>query len=224
MNFAAKHTVHALIGINILLFLLQMTGMHGLITHGALYTPLSPYYQHWQWFSHMFLHQDLLHLLMNMYGLAVFGTPLLQVWGVRRFLTLYFAAGLLGALLYGGWNTWLLMQAAAALPPDTALPPSFTALLLRHAVGASGAVFGILAAFSLRFPHTRLSLMFIPVDFPARYFVLALVAYELFAQISGISLFGAHIAHLAHIGGALAGWLLALWWRQRRSGSLHLVK
>lgn len=82
-------------------------------------------------------------------------------------------------------------------------------------LGASGGAFGILAAFAVLLPQARLGLFFLPFSFPARYFVIGIVVYELFAQFSGFSLFGPGIAHLAHVGGAAVGAALAWFWRRK---------
>ena len=80
-------------------------------------------------------------------------------------------------------------------------------------LGASGAIFGVLSAFAVIFPRASVSLMFLPFSFPAKYFVSAMVLYEAFAQISGISFLGDNIAHMAHVGGAITGASLAWYWQ-----------
>nr|UOP05097.1 rhomboid family intramembrane serine protease [Conchiformibius kuhniae] len=235
-----KHLIHLLIGANVLLFLARFA-LPDLDALAAQWAVRHPDYRHWQWFTAPFMHKDLLHLLFNMYGLAVFGAPLLQYWGARRFALLYFGGALAGALCYTAWQAYQIEAAADALAAavsvspaqfwealtagQTGAPAEFWRLLNTYALGASGAVFAVLAAFSLCFGETRLSLLFLPVSFPAKYFVAGLVAYEAFAQVSGFSLFGANIAHLAHIGGALCGWALAWYWLRRpRRRVLRVVK
>ena len=227
-----------LIGLNLLLFLVGQTGSDpedfDLGESGALWALQNRHYRTWQWFSHMFLHSGLLHLAFNMYGLGMFGAPLLRVWRTRRFLLLYFAAGLAGAALQWIANGIALDQditafaAAQGIGTDAvrtildkgygpaylvdAMSDSLIGRFNMHMLGASGAVFGVLAAFSLRYPKVPLMLVFVPVPVQARYFVLGIVGYELFAEFTGVSLFGGGIAHLAHVGGALAGWLLGRLW------------
>lgn len=188
----------ALIGCNIAIFLLQQNG-YDLRPIAALWLPSTPLHHSWQWISHLFMHADLPHLVFNMYAIGMFAPPLIQIWGVKRFLLLYFAAGVVGSAAYCAWML-------AVLPPEQW---PYVSLL-----GASGAAFGVLAAFAVLLPRAPLALMFLPWSFPAKYFVSALVAYEIFAQLSGISLFGPNIAHLAHIGGALTGAALAAYWRK----------
>ena len=232
-----RYFIHALIALNVLMFVgcQVMPELAGLLAH---YQPQHPHYRHWQWFSSLFLHKDIMHLLMNMYALWLFGTPLLQTWGTRRFALLYFGSGLAGSLLDTAWHSWQIEQTIQTLANGASrqwvwrqleagtmqAPMAFWQALNSHSIGASGAVFGLLAAFSLRFADVRLSLFLIPVSFRAKYFAMALVGYEIFAQISGISVFGANINHLAHIGGALLGWALAAWWKMRPRRRLRMVK
>ena len=158
-----------LIALNVAIFLLQESGFDWR-TEGALWQPENPNYHIWQWFTHMFLHESLMHLGFNMFALGSFMPPLLRVWTAKRVWALYFA---------------------------------------------SGAVFGVLAAFSAVYPKAPLSLMFIPVPVQARYLVGGMVLYEVFAQVSGVSLFGDNIAHMAHGGGALMGWAFAWQWQRQ---------
>ena len=184
------YTPVILIAINVLIFVLQNAGMDYRI-QAALWRPETPMYHTWQWFTHLFLHDSVPHIMFNMWTLAMFATPLLYIWTEKKFLLLYFGAGLVAAMAY--------------LP----FANEYTMML-----GASGAVYGLLAAFAVCFPRAPVSLIFVPIAFPAKYFVTALVAYELFAQLTGISLFGDNIAHMAHVGGAIFGALFAFWWRR----------
>ena len=134
----------------------------------------------------------LMHLGFNMFALGSFMPPLLRVWTAKRVWALYFASGLAGAAAY-----------LPFMGSDGSM------------LGASGAVFGVLAAFSAVYPKAPLSLMFIPVPMQARYLVGGMVLYEVFAQISGVSLFGDNIAHMAHGGGALMGWAFAWQWQRQ---------
>lgn len=180
-----------LIALNAVIFILQEAGFDWR-EQGALWQPENPNYHIWQWFSHMFLHDSLMHLGFNMFALGSFMPHLLRVWTAKRVWALYFASGLAGAVAYlpfMGSNGSML--------------------------GASGAVFGVLAAFSTVYPKAPLSLILIPVPVQARYLVGGMVLYEVFAQISGVSLFGDNIAHMAHGGGALMGWAFAWQWQRQ---------
>ena len=96
------------------------------------------------------------------------------------------------------------------------VPDGLAMAFYTHLLGASGAVFGVLAAFALCFPDAPLTVMFLPMRIKAKYLVPVAVGYELFAQFGGVSLFGDNIAHLAHVGGAVCGGLLAWYWLSRR--------
>ena len=180
-----------LIALNVAIFLLQESGFDWR-TEGALWQPENPNYHIWQWFTHMFLHESLMHLGFNMFALGSFMPPLLRVWTAKRVWALYFASGLAGA--------------AAYLP----FMGSNGSML-----GASGAVFGVLAAFALCFPDAPLTVMFLPMRIKAKYLVPVAVGYELFAQFGGVSLFGDNIAHMVHGGGALMGWAFAWQWQRQ---------
>jgi membrane associated rhomboid family serine protease len=139
--------------------------------------------------TYMFTHDNFPHLLFNMFGLITFGPPLEYMLRRQRFLLIYFAAGL-GALAL----QWYIA-------PDTAL------------VGASGCIFGLLAAFALYFPNVELMMMFIPVPIKAKYFVLFYAAAELYLGLSGRQ---SGVAHFAHLGGAITAFLIILYWRKGR--------
>lgn len=198
-----KQNLFILIGLNVLVFLLQM-GDPSLTMQLALWPPYnSALAQPWQWITHAFLHDSWLHLALNMWAVWVFSPFLMGAYGTQRFILLYAVSAIVGAMVQMLWNVALFygfgMQSAAFV----------------HYLGASGAVFGLLAAFAVRFPHVPLRLLFFPKDIAARTLIAALIAYECFAQVTGISLFGSGIAHLAHIGGALAGFAIAVLYSKR---------
>lgn len=193
--FIHHRVLIGLVAVNVLVFLAQLVGWDMRLL-GSLFPAQSAYYHHWQWLTHMFLHDNLLHILFNMYVICMFGAPLVYTLRSHRFLVLYFLSALAGSALY-----WVLNSGTTS-----------GAYLL----GASGAAFGVVAAFAVRFPQARLSLLFLPIQASARVFVGIMVVYELFAQVSGVSVFGDNIAHLAHIGGAIMGAILAYYWRKPR--------
>lgn len=135
----------------------------------------------WQFISYMFLHGSLGHIFFNMFALWIFGTAIESVWGTRRFVIYYFTTGVGAALLH--------MMIAGGSP----------------VIGASGAVFGILLAFGMMFPERRIFLLLIPVGIKAKYFVMMYGAFEL---MMGISSLQTGIAHFAHLGGMVVGFLL----------------
>jgi membrane associated rhomboid family serine protease len=146
----------------------------------------------WQLVTYSFLHADSLHLILNMVGLVTFGTPLARVGGPRRLLTLYFASVLAAAI------TQLIV------PPLFDAEPNPT-------IGASGGVFGLLLAYAVLFPRSRVLLLFPPIPMPAWLFAILYTAVELYLGVTG-TLSG--IAHFAHLGGMI-GSAIALWsWRR----------
>jgi len=145
----------------------------------------------WQLLTYAFLHGSLMHLFFNMFGLYMFGSPLEQAFGVKRYLVYYTSCVLTAAL------TQLLTLALSGEFVPT--------------VGASGGVFGLLLGFAMLFPHTRIMLLFPPIPMRARTFAVVYAVIELVLGISGSS----GVAHFAHLGGMLGGFLLLRHWRMR---------
>ncbi len=145
--------------------------------------------------SHMFMHGDLGHLFFNMFGLFMFGPPLESIWGPKKFLVFYLLAGF-GAIAIHLFMTYMGFQVAAPV------------------VGASGALYGVLVGFGMLFPETKLGIIFLPIQFKAKYFIPALIGLDVIGGFTGFSIFGRSIAHFAHVGGALTGFLLLLYWNK----------
>jgi len=166
---------------------------------GAVFYPGSQYFEPYQLVTYMFMHGDPMHLFFNMFTLAMLGPAIEQTWGPKKFLFYYFFTGL-GALALNFAVTYIEINYMSANPLSANVP----------LLGASGSVFGVLAAFGMLFPNQKLMLIFPPIPIKAKYFVLGLAAIELFSGIGG---FQTGIAHFAHLGGALFGFLLILYWR-----------
>lgn len=164
----------------------------------AMFFPSSDYFKPYQIVTHMFMHANFIHIFFNMFVLFMFGPPLEALWGPKRFLFFYFFAGF-GALLLHLVVKYLEMEFMGASPLEINVPM----------LGASGAIFGLLIGFGMMFPETRLMLLFPPIPIKAKYFVLIIAALELFLGVSRMS---AGIAHFAHLGGALFGFLLIWYW------------
>lgn len=168
----------------------------------------SPDFRVWQILTHMFMHAPLgsgiglTHILFNMLTLMSFGPVLEQVVGDRKYIILYFLSGLGAYALNCGWNFFEITQGAD-------LGPIYYTPML----GASGAIFGIVAAFSTLFPDNKLYFMFIPFGIKAKYLLPAIIVISLYLGFSG-SMDG--VAHFAHIGGAVVGYILAKRWRNNR--------
>ncbi len=161
----------------------------------ALFYPTSSYFQPWQFVTHMFMHGGLMHIIFNMYALWAFGSPLEQLWGRNKFFFFYFSAGLGAALIYTLANYFFQDYNAVA-------------------VGASGAVYGVLVAFAMNFPNAKLALIFFPVPIAAKYFIPLIVFGDLFFGFTSYSV--GNIAHFAHIGGALIGFIIMLFWKNNQ--------
>ena len=199
--------VRTLLVLNGLVFLAELTYGRALIDWFALWpydlfssAPLEagaqPFWP-WQVVTYAFLHGSFLHIFLNMYALWLFGTRLEYVWGERRFTIYYFSC------VIGAAATQLIVSEISLLQGGEAYP----------VLGASGGVFGLLLAFGLLFPETELLLLFPPIPIKAKWFVLGYGAIELFAGVTGTV---EGVAHFAHLGGMLTGWLLLIYWRGGR--------
>jgi len=152
----------------------------------------------WQLVTYAFLHGGMLHLLFTMFALYMFGGAVEQVFGARRYLLYYFVCVITAAI------TQLVFAAMSGGFYPT--------------VGASGGVFGLLLAYATYFPHKRIMLIFPPIPMPARVFVLLYAAIELFLGVTGTQ---EGVAHFAHLGGMIGGFVLLRYWR---SGGRRVVR
>lgn len=157
----------------------------------AFYPPWHHQFKPYQIMSHMFMHSGTRHLLFNMMGLYFLAPFVEKMMGPQKFLITYLAAGM------GSLAAHLAM--------------GYLGFGWSAVVGASGAVYGIMIAFAVYFPNMKLQLMFIPIDIKAKYLAIGLIAYDLFAGTTGMN---TGIAHFAHLGGALMGYLMVLYWRK----------
>ncbi|WP_147651647.1 rhomboid family intramembrane serine protease [Vulcaniibacterium gelatinicum] len=148
----------------------------------------------WQLVSYGFLHGNLPHLLFNMLALVMFGAPLEYTWGNRRFMTYYFTCVIGAGAIQLGVASWYAAQGGGAYPT----------------IGASGGVFGLLLAYGMLFPNQRVMLLIPPIPMKARTLVIVYGAIELLLGFSGVQ---PGVAHFAHLGGMLFGWLLIRYWR-----------
>jgi len=234
-------TVKHLIIINAIFFL--ATQIYGDVMYQlfSLWFPENENFSLWQIISHMFMHGGFMHIFFNMYALWAFGSPLENSWGKKKFLFFYISAGLGATLIHTSVNYLYLNQGISALK-SSGVDKNVIMELLRQgkynpvwyefaskatidnmlsafstpAVGASGAIYGVLVAFGIAFPNSELFLMFVPVPIKAKYFIPALIGLDLFSGVTGYSLFGAGIAHFAHVGGALFGFIMAWYWKKKQ--------
>lgn len=221
----APQVVKNLIIINVLFFVASMLlGQEQAVTWLAGTYPGSPFFQPWQIITHMFMHGGLGHLFFNMFALYMFGSQLERLWGPKRFLNYYIISGLGGFFLHEFFIGLDFYQTYGTFFPDRSqLGPSgmsdMQAVYIIEAtfgrvVGASGAVFGILLAFGLLFPNTRLMLLFPPIPIKAKYFVMGYGLIELGLALDNGS--GDNVAHFAHLGGMLFGYILLKRWQKER--------
>lgn len=230
---AIKHLIIA----NVIFFLLAQI-LPPFSNVVALWFVKNPNFHSWQLFSHMFMHGGVAHLFFNMYALWAFGAPLEGRWGWRRFMFFYFACGVGAALIYMGVNIDQFQHQAHRLIAAGVAPEQLSSLLaegkydsqwaeligradldkmlrlyMTPAVGASGAIYGVLVAFAMLYPNAKLMLLFFPVPIKAKYFIPVLILMDLFSGVTGFSIFGGNIAHFAHVGGAVIGFVLMWVWR-----------
>ena len=191
----------ALVIANVAVFLLQSNGLP-LVESFALWPPgtgdfASPGFAPWQLVTYSFLHGGFSHILFNMFGLYMFGSEVERLFGSRFFLIYYFASVIAAGI------THLVITAMIGGPP---IP----------VVGASGGVYGLLLAFGVYFPHRTVILLIPPIPMKARTFVVVFAIVELVFGVTGTA---SGVAHFAHLGGMLGGWLMILW--RRRPGPLR---
>lgn len=211
----------------------------------ALYYFENDKFHFWQPLTHMFMHGGLMHIFFNMFALVSFGSALEQFWGGKKFLFFYFSCGIGAMLLHTGVNYLLVHHGLDVLVANgfdkgaiyetmnlgkygtewsqfmsqSSLDNMLSSFLI-PAVGASGAIYGLLVAFAFMFPNAELALMFIPMPIKAKYFVPGILAVDLYLGLQGASLFGSGggtgVAHFAHLGGALFGYIMMWYWKKNQ--------
>lgn len=197
--------VKNIIILNILAWIAQLSldAQYQITLKGALWPINTPLFEPYQVFTTMFLHAPRIdmffHILFNMFALFMFGRVLENVWGSKRFLFFYLACGI------GASATHLIMQY---------LMGTFS-----FAIGASGAVMGVMVAFGYLFPNTQLMIVPIPVPVKAKWVVLGYVLLDLFGGFGNLQ--GDNIAHFAHLGGALTGFLIVFIWNKTNRKTLY---
>ncbi len=232
-----NETIKHIIIINVIVFLATQTMSQQFFDLFAMHFPLNPLFRIWQIVSHMFMHGGVAHIAFNMYALFAFGTPLAYRWGNKKFLIFYFVSGLGAIFLYTGvqyieFNSYINELLEHGLSKEiiyqsfsTGEIPSiykeYIPILAKASqiyntplVGASGAIYGVLVAFAFYYPNAELMLMFIPFPLKAKYFVPLLVLSDVIFGFTNV--INTPIAHLAHVGGALTGYILMKLWQNSR--------
>lgn len=211
-----------LIIINVLVFIAQQTvqpDADWVVSRFALFDVHSPFFRFYQVFTYMFLHGSMEHIFFNMFGLWMFGSVLENYLGAKKFIILFLVSGIGAGLLHLGV---LYFENAGILQNIDTLP--FQAQLKAYqqlntpTVGASGAIFGCLAAFGMLFPNS-LVYIFFSIPMKAKYFVIVYAGLELLLAIQNSA--GDTVAHFAHLGGALTAVILILIWNKRNRRTLY---
>ena len=230
MNFNTRSVTFNLIAINVIVFIASTLAGEGMYDNFSLHylfnvhdyahsldIPINARFEPWQLISHMFMHANIGHIFSNMFAVFMFGAVLEKVWGGQRFLFFYFATGIGAVALHIAVQLFLVYNATGSFDPT--LPKllehqEVLATYFSTTVGASGAVFGILVAFGMLFPNTELMMIFFPIPIKAKYFVSLYVIFEL---VMGMRMSnGDNIAHFAHLGGALFGFIIVKIWNKQR--------
>ncbi len=177
-----------LIIINVIVFVAQnvFDKTIGLTNILALYSYDTGLFKPYQLVTHMFAHGGIFHILFNMYALWLFGSSLERLWGPKKFLIFYFVCGIAAGLT----QMFLVSQG--------------------EAIGASGAIMGLLAAFAYTFPNIQFYILPIPFPIKAKYLALIYAGIDLFGGVEG----GGDIAHFAHLGGLAMGFILCILWKK----------
>ncbi len=229
--------VKNLLIINVIMFLVMYTGLGDfagryMVDWLGLHYFASPLFEPWQLITHMFMHGGLGHLALNMIGLFMLGPPLEYRWGSQRFLTYYMVTGVGAGLLYAAAQWFSYHDLVSMLSPEQVeavhrqgheilrthrytdpLMDQLNTVLNRPMVGASGALYGVLLAFGMTFPNVELMVFPIFIPIKARYFVWILGGIALIMIY--VNAEGDNVAHLAHLGGMLVGWVILRYWRWR---------
>ena len=208
----------------------------------SLHFPENPEFKFWQLLTHMFMHGGILHLAFNMFALWMFGSAIESIFGSRRFLFFYLTCGLGAAIaqisfLYYSFYSNLDLLLNSGYEQQTVLNlltegkyntswvnilgqeglMSFNTSFLSTMVGASGAIMGVLVAFGMFFPESKLMLIFFPVPVKAKYFIPGIILLDLFSAITGQAIFSpSNTAFIAHLGGAFTGFLIMYYWKKNQ--------
>ena len=232
-------TVKHLLIINVIFFLATLSLGDVMYDLFALHYPTNDRFLPWQPLTHMFMHGDVGHIFFNMFGLYMFGTPIEQMWGRKKFIFFYLSAGFgaaalqLGLYYYQVGDITDLLVAEGLTSSQISsffntrdLPYSIAEQLGREKllsglsafngvmVGASGALYGVLVAFAFSFPNARLMLLFPPIPVKAKILVPILILGDLFFGFTSFSI--GPVAHFAHVGGAITGFIMMWYWKKNQ--------
>ncbi|MCJ8152911.1 rhomboid family intramembrane serine protease [Chryseobacterium sp. SSA4.19] len=223
--------------INVIIFIITNLIFQGKFTeYLAAFYPFSPFFKSWQVITHMFMHGSIMHILFNMFTLFSFGPVLEQSLGNKKYLVLYFLSGLGAFFLFNLWNFIEVQKFSTELQElgfninaylsgasvnftgtqesilrQKDLIENLNGIMGTPMVGASGAIFGVVAAFATLYPDAKIGIMFIPIPVKVKYVLPVIVLGSVWLGVTGNA---GGIAHLAHVGGALVGFILAKIWKK----------
>lgn len=202
-------------------FVLQMRGID-LADIGGLHFFMASNFHLYQLVTYLFLHANFMHILSNMFGLWMFGCVIENVWGPKKFLFYYIlcgiGAGIMQELVQYATFAYENLAAYQYVNVGGQQMTTDAYINLWTTIGASGAVYGILLAFGMIFPNERIFIFPLPVPIKAKWFVCGYVAIELFLAFSSP---GDNVAHMAHLGGMLFGFLMIRYWNKHPDSSMN---
>ena len=225
-NINLPPIIKNLLIINVILFFAKwIFSQQGIVLEaylGAFYFD-SPFFKIWQPITYMFMHGSMAHIFFNMFALYSFGSILEVHWGAKRFINFYLITGLGALALQWGVQAFEVYQITGSAVNNldiltinsVADANTFRSFYPGPMVGASGAIFGLLVAFGMLYPNVELFIMFIPVPVKAKYIIPVYIVIELFLGLGRFE--GDSIAHFAHLGGALIGFILVKLWRNKNT-------
>ena len=199
-----------LLYLNVIMFVATLINRPFMIDTFSMAFPLASDFRWWQVVTHMFMHDGFMHIFFNMYTLVMFGMVVERALGTKKFIVFYLITGFGAVLLHTGVE---FLQVQSLLKEYSGIGPQTIYNSIPNVLGASGAVYGVLVAFAMLYPEARLTLIFPPITLDAKWWVLIFIGIELLTGISGTRM---GIAHFAHLGGALFGWLTILYWRKTK--------
>lgn len=204
----------------------------------AVYYFDSPKFEIWQPISYMFMHGNLAHIFFNMFALYSFGSILESRWGAKKFLIFYFITGLGALFLQWAVQAFEVHQILGSIIAGDKLNLSdlynntseaspmqvktLFGIYFGGMLGASGAIFGLLVAFGMLYPNAELLILFVPVPVKAKYIIPVYILIELTLGVAEIA--GDSVAHYAHLGGAIIGFILVKLWKDKKDNFYTLYE
>ena len=199
--------------VNVIMFIATLVNENFMVGTFAMFYPSSPFFRWWQPLTHMFMHGGFWHIFFNMYTLLMFGMVVERALGTKKFLIFYFVCGLGAVALHTGVQYLQAQSYMAEIAKGSKeAMDAYQMLKVTPTVGASGAIYGLLIGYAMLFPDSKLTLIFPPITLSAKWWIIIFAAIELVTGVTGVA---SGIAHFAHLGGMLFGFLLIRYWRKK---------